>query len=92
MTGHRAIAEATANGGFLTADQIDAIASDSETRLTMVLVRCGGGRFITPAQDVQHFIGIIDRERGDNPEAEFSDSDYVRDCSLAVQPAARRGY
>jgi hypothetical protein len=41
-------------------------------RLMLVLVRCGGGRFLCPVQDVNHFVGIIEREN----------SDYVRDVSL----------
>jgi len=41
-------------------------------RLFPLLVRCGGGRFTCPAQDVEHFIEIITRE----------DSDYVRDVSI----------
>jgi len=43
-----------------------------ENRLQMVLVRCGNGRFICPAQDVAHFIAIIEKEK----------SDFVRDASL----------
>lgn len=43
-----------------------------ENRLQQVLVRCGGGRFICPAQDLQHFIAIIEREK----------SDYIRDVSI----------
>ena len=56
--------------GFLTtADLPELVAYD---RLRLCLVRCGGGRFIAPAQDVPHFVDIITRE----------DSDYVRDVSL----------
>ena len=58
-------------GGFLTHpdDEVKLIAED---RLQPVLVRCGGGRFSCPVQDLQHFIDIITRE----------DSDYVRDVSV----------
>jgi hypothetical protein len=57
--------------GFLAnrEDQEKLIAED---RLQPVLVRCGGGRFSCPVQDLQHFIDIITRE----------DSDYVRDVSV----------
>jgi hypothetical protein len=41
-------------------------------RMMLVLVRCGGGRFLCPIQDVQHFINIIGKEK----------SDYVRDVSF----------
>jgi len=41
-------------------------------RFQQVLIRCGCGRFVCPAQDAQHFIDIITREK----------SDYVRDVSL----------
>lgn len=43
-----------------------------EDRLQPVLVRCGGGRFSCPAQDLKHFIDIINKEG----------SDYVRDVSV----------
>ena len=58
-------------GCLTTADMPELIAVD---RLRLCLVRCGGGRFIAPAQDVPHFVDIITRE----------DSDYVRDVSLSV--------
>lgn len=56
--------------GFLTTDQIKTIAETD--RLKKLLVRCGCGRFIAPAQDVMHFIEIIQREG----------SEHVRDVSL----------
>lgn len=40
--------------------------------LQLLLVRCGCGRFVCPAQDLEHFMGIIVREK----------TDYVRDVSL----------
>lgn len=57
--------------GFLTSfeDQKKLIAED---RLQPVLVRCGGGRFSCPVQDVEHFANIISEEG----------SDYVRDVSV----------
>jgi hypothetical protein len=46
--------------GFVTdADMPEVI---KENRLQQVLVRCGSGRFICPAQDAQHFIDIIERD------------------------------
>jgi len=62
-----------ANGGFMTEDQLKVIVK--EDRMRMVLVRCGMGRFMAHAQDVQHFIDIIERDG----------KDYIRDISL---PAA----
>ena len=47
---------------------IDAVAHQ------LCLVRCGNGRFLTPAQNVAHFVAII----------EASGKDHVRDVSLAL--------
>lgn len=58
--------------GFLDRDDLAMLASDPDTRLTLVLVRCGGCRFLAPAQDVAHLMRIIDNEK----------TDYVRDVSL----------
>lgn len=60
------------NGGFLNETEVQVIAGDSTARLTMLLVRCGAGRFIAPAQDVAHFVAAIEK----------SGDDYVRDVSL----------
>lgn len=62
--------------GFLTEQDVLVLANDPYTRLTQVLVRCGNGRFVCAAQDVKHFVSIIERE----------DSNYIRDCSLNVRP------
>lgn len=77
MSGAQIISEARAQRfGFLSEDQVARIAADPATRTAVLLVRCGGGRFTCPAQDVKHFIGIIEANGGD----------YVRDVSLlAVQ-------
>lgn len=58
------------NHGFLSDSDIDIIAQHD--RLRQVLVRCGNGRFTCAAQDVKHFIAIIERDG----------QDYVRDVSL----------
>lgn len=63
----------TTRNPFLTESDVAALAKNQETRLTLLLVRCDGGRFIAPAQDVEHFIQLIERDGGD----------YVRDVSLA---------
>jgi hypothetical protein len=47
-------------------------------RLMLVLVRCGCGRFLCPAQDLQHFIAIIEQHAKDHP----NEGDYIRDVSL----------
>ncbi len=59
--------------GFIVSDDIMAklVAKHPFQRL---LVRCGGGRFVVPAQDADHFMKIITKEG----------SDYVRDVSLAI--------
>jgi len=43
-----------------------------ENRFQQIMVRCGAGRFVCPAQDVQHFVSIIEKEK----------SDYIRDISI----------
>ena len=70
----RAIIDAATRdrAGFLKDTEVAAIAADPATRLQLLLVRCGGGRFIAPAQDVPHFIEII----------ESDDRDYVRDVAI----------
>ena len=45
----------------------------AHNRLQLLLVRCGNGRFLCPAQDLEHFMGIISS----------SGKDYVRDVSIA---------
>ena len=45
------------------------------SRLEPVLVRCGSCRFTAPAQDIQHLIDIIARDK----------VDYVRDVSLPAR-------
>lgn len=65
------------HGGFLTEEDMKAMAENDATRLVQVLVRCGNGRFVCPAQDAQHFINIISRTT-----LEDKHNDYVRDVSL----------
>lgn len=63
-------------GGFLHHHDIKLLAQHPDTRLLSVLVRCGGGRFTCPIQDVRHFIALI--ESGQDGEA----TDYVQDVSF----------
>ena len=56
--------------GFISEEELEYVVA--EKRLQPCLVRCGGGRFVTPAQDVKHFIDIIEKDG----------RDYVRDVSL----------
>ena len=58
-------------GGFIDEEMIDAI--ESIDRHAMLIVRCGGGRFMCSAQNVKHFVDIVNNER----------TDYVRDISVA---------
>lgn len=58
------------NYGFVTEKDMPEIIK--EDRFQQILIRCGAGRFICPAQDTEHFINIITKEK----------SDYVRDASL----------
>lgn len=62
----------TKQHGFVDRDTLAALAADPDTRLSLILVRCGGCRFLAPAQDVAHLIRIIQNEK----------SEYVRDVSL----------
>jgi hypothetical protein len=56
--------------GFITEKDFSKVAA--ENRLQPCLVRCCGGRFIAPAQDVEHFIKLIGKDG----------SEYVRDVSI----------
>ena len=65
------IKEKLATGyGFIGRDDVDKVVE--ENRLYPCLVRCGSGRFSCPAQDVKHFVEII----------EADGRDYIRDISL----------
>ncbi len=87
-TGRLIIAKARRDRmGYLTEAEVEEIANDPETRLTMLLVRCGSGRFLAPAQDVGHFIAIIETH-GATP-ANDPNRDYIRDVSLPAQGATR---
>jgi hypothetical protein len=46
-----------------------------ENRFQRILVRTGLGRFLCAAQDAQHFIRIIEKEK----------SDHIRDVSIFVE-------
>lgn len=61
-----------AQHGFMFLEDIPYLIQHN--RLAPVLVRCGGGRFTCPAQDVAHFINIVKLEG----------SDYVRDIGLVA--------
>lgn len=62
-------------GGFLRDTDVELVAADPTTRLTLLLVRCGGCRFLAPAQDVAHLIAIIERDG----------TDYIRDVSRPAE-------
>lgn len=62
-------------GGFLTQDDVKLLAGHPSSRLTQLLVRCGGCRFVCAAQDVAHLIALIESGSDDGPE-------YVRDVSV----------
>lgn len=57
--------------GFLTDEQVASLAGRHSTRLTQVLVRCGGSRFTCSAQDAARLIAAVE-----------ASGDYVRDVSL----------
>ena len=57
--------------GFITsAEELKSVIA--ENRMQLCIVRCGGGRFLCPAQDAEHFMDIVNKEG----------SDYVRDISI----------
>lgn len=56
--------------GFVTDKDLPNVIAENPRQ--MILVRCGCGRFLATADQVQHFIDIIEREK----------SDYVRDVSI----------
>lgn len=59
------IAELVQKGGFVNDQTIEDVIK--ERRLQLLIVRC-----ITPAQDVKHFMRIIERDG----------NDYIRDVSI----------
>jgi len=63
----------SSHNGFVSEQDISAIVA--ENRFEKLLVRCGGGRAIVQAQNLQWFIETI--ELG---------GDYVRDVALLPQP------
>ena len=63
--------------GFITEEELPRVIA--EDRLYPCLIRCGGGRLSCPAQDVRHFIKIIETEG----------SDYIRDVSLSPAGSKR---
>ena len=68
----KTISELKTNGGFVTENDLPTVIAAN--RLQPLLVRCGSCRFIVPADQAEHIIGIIGREG----------SDYVRDVSFSV--------
>lgn len=86
-------------GGCMNADDVAQLAELD--RLRQCLVRCNGGRFVTAAQNVKHYIAIIERDfnhlqvqaSGESPEvtAMIQGADYVRDVSLLASDRAFQG-
>ncbi len=68
------------NGGFLSATDLKIVAQHD--RLRLILVRCGNGRFLAPAQDVEHFVNIIERDYEMTKGSTALDADYIRDYSF----------
>jgi hypothetical protein len=59
-------------GGFIQRDELAQLAAHKDSRLWLVLVRCGSCRFLAAAQDAKHLMDII----------AFDGRDYVRDVSF----------
>lgn len=66
-----------AQHGFVTEPQLKRLKQVCPT--LMLLVRCGNGRFLAKAQDVQWFVDIITKEG----------TDYVRDVSVSCPSQMR---
>lgn len=56
--------------GFISAEQLAQLASTPADRLSLVLVRMGGCRFLAPAQDAKRIIDALEAA-----------GDYCRDVS-----------
>jgi hypothetical protein len=83
--GHAVMARVRAERfGFLTVQDVRAVAEDARTRLTLLLVRCQGCRFLAPAQDVAHLVAIIEQSSACTC-ATGGHSDGVRDVSLPAE-------
>jgi hypothetical protein len=57
----------------------------------LLLIRCNNGRFLTPAQNVKHYLALIERDfkvleavHGDTVAAMQHGGDYVRDVSIPM--------
>jgi hypothetical protein len=88
ISGRATILSARTNRfGYLTTRDLERIATDPETKLTLILVRTGSGRFLTPAQDAKHFIDLI--EHAELPEELDHEQDYVRDISVPLNTEIR---
>lgn len=66
-------------GEFITEEDLPKLVKIE--RLMQVIVRCGCGRFLTPVQDVAHFVRIIE-EHMDLRGGMVEGTDYIRDISL----------
>ena len=73
-----------AQHGFIIADDVEPLIAVNRSML--VMVRCGAGRFLTPIESLNHFMGIIERHanmvQAHTGELLNRDTDHVRDVSL----------
>ncbi len=76
---NRVLQHIKANEGAVMPSDLDILVVHCPLR--QVLVRCNNGRFLCAAQDVRHFVAIIERDYGvQGPNA--VDVDYIRDITL----------
>ena len=67
------IVNAKVHLGYVTESDVKTLGDSPKYRLTRLLVKCGGARFVAPAQDIPTLIAAIE-----------SNGDYVRDVQIAI--------
>lgn len=66
--------------GFLSTEDVQAIANDPETRLSLLLVRCGGGRFMAPADQALRFCNLIESTENATVNAALANIQNIIGC------------
>lgn len=69
-------------GGFVTMEDVAQIERIEPHQI--LLVRCGNGRFLAPAQNVEHFVEVVNGSSAKRPDGFSGHWDYVRDVSFTA--------